>query len=190
MTQRVLVDANVLFQKTTMDWLFLLRLHNQGMFQIYATEDILAEVIANMREKKPRMPGHVTRRRAELIRKSLDEVIPDYPGNVPFSGADPKDYHVHAAAVFGQADFLLTHNDSRDFTDNPDGESYSVIAPDEFFLLIANSAPNCMMPIVRKQMEYWMDRPGYRQLDDALMRSGCPGFAQCVREVLQQIALL
>lgn len=80
MTQRVLVDANILYQKTAMDWVFLLRQKNQGMFQLFATEDILAEVVANMRKNRPMVAGCVTSRRAELIRKNLDEVLRDYPG--------------------------------------------------------------------------------------------------------------
>lgn len=190
MTQRVLVDANILYQKTTMDWMFLLRDENAGMFQLYATEDIIAEVVANMRKKKPRAPGHVTHRRAELIRMSLDEVLDNFSGKIPFTGRDCGDYHVHAAAVEGRANFILSHNEARDFTEDPDGEYYSVIAPDDFFMLVSESNPTCMMPIVRRQIEYWERKPECLQLDDALMRVGCPAFALRVREELQRIALL
>lgn len=85
MTQRVFVDANVLFSKTLMDWLFLLHQANGNMFQVHTTEDVLAETIANMRKRKPGAPGYATSRRLELIRDSLTEVIRDYP-----SQGDPK----------------------------------------------------------------------------------------------------
>lgn len=183
------MDANILYQKTAMDWVFLLRLNNQGMFQLFATEDILAEVVANMRKNRPTVAGHVTSHRARLIRKNLDEVLDGYPGGMAFTGNDPGDYHVHAAAVHGRADFVLTHNDVRDFTGAPDRETYSVIAPDEFFMLVAESNPACVRPIVEMQLAYWQRRPEFVQLDDALMRVGCPAFASRVREELQRLAL-
>lgn len=183
------MDANIFYQKTTMDWLFLLRIENQGMFQLYATEDILAEVVSNMRKKKPTMAGRVTSRRVNLIRENLDEVLRDYPGDMGFTGGDPGDYHVHAAAVGGRADFLLTHNNACDFTAEPEVGTYSVIAPDEFFMLVSGSNPACLMPIVEKQLYYYRDHPKFIQLDDALMKVGCPAFALRVREELQRLAL-
>lgn len=110
-------------------------------------------------------------------------------GGAAFTGNDLGDYHVHAAAVYGRADFVLTHNKVSDFTADPDGEPYSVIAPDEFFMLVAESNPACVMPIVRMQLAYWQARPEFMQLDDALMRIGCPAFASRVREELQRLAL-
>ncbi|RRD29306.1 PIN domain-containing protein [Actinomyces bowdenii] len=190
MTQRVLVDANVLFSKTTMDWLFLLRMHNAGMFSLYATEDIIAEVLANMRKKNPTAPGHLTSHRAELIRNTLDEVLRDFPSDIPFTGADPADYHVHAAATNGRADLLLTSNKPEDFTAHPDGEAYSIICPDEFFLLISESNPSCLMPIIEEQMDYWSSKQEHLQLDDALMGAQCPAFSLRVREELQKLAFL
>ncbi|MFJ4760446.1 hypothetical protein ACIP1V_06580 [Kocuria marina] len=108
MTQRVFVDANVLVSKTLMDWLFLLRLENPAMFQVHSTEDVFAEVIANMRKKCPTAPGHRTAQRAQLIRKNMDEVLQGFPSDLDFTGTDRHDYHVHAGAVFGGADIILT----------------------------------------------------------------------------------
>ena len=188
MTQRVLVDANVLFSKTAMDWLFLFRLHNPGMFTLYATEDILAEVIANMRQRHPQAPGSFTRRRAELIRENLDEVVPEFSGDIVFTGADPKDYHVHAAAVSAQVDILLTLNKASDFTEDPDSEPYGIYTPDEFFLLVASSSPHCLGPIIEEQLHYWSNRPEYIGLDDALKRAGCERFSHRVRDELSRLA--
>lgn len=55
---RVLVDANVLFPKTTRDWLSLLY-GNGGnrMFHVFWTEDILTEVLYRLRRKHPSMDG-------------------------------------------------------------------------------------------------------------------------------------
>ena len=91
-----------------MDWLFLLRLENPAMFQVHSTEDVFAEVIANMRKKCPTAPGHRTAQRAQLIRKNMDEVLQGFPSDLDFTGTDRHDYHVHAGAVFGGADIILT----------------------------------------------------------------------------------
>lgn len=123
------------------------------------------------------------------MRLNIDEVIDEYPDSVPFTGSDPDDYHVHAAAVWSQTDILLTSNDPAHFTEDPDREPYEVCTPDEFFQLVARSNPSCLLPVTRKQKQYWDTKPHGRQLDDALTRSGCPQFASLVRKTLQQLAV-
>ena len=78
------------------------------MFQVHSTEDVFAEVIANTRKKCPTAPGHRTAQRAQLIRKNMDEVLQGFPPDLDFTGTDRHDYHVHAGAVFGGADIILT----------------------------------------------------------------------------------
>ncbi|MCG7433040.1 PIN domain-containing protein [Kocuria indica] len=190
MTQRVFVDANVLFSKTLMDWLFLLRLENPAMFQVHSTEDVFAEVIANMRKKCPTAPGHRTAQRAQLIRKNMDEVLQGFPSDLDFTGTDRHDYHVHAGAVFGGADIILTCNDPNDITTTPETEPYEVIHPDDFFLLVTDSNPACVAPIARNQIKYWSGKSNHLQLDQALLKAGCPRFAFRIREALAHIAQL
>lgn len=182
------MDANVLFSKTLLDWLFLLKLHNRGMFQVHTTEDVCAEVLANMRDLRPQAPGHYTARRLELIRENLDEVIPDFPAGLPFTGADPHDYHVHAAAIAAQADLILTCNAATDITRVPDQETYEVMHPDHFFCLVAESSPSGLREVVPRQLEYWSARPDHLQLDDALRKADCPEFACLVRQELRRMA--
>ncbi|WP_094764312.1 PIN domain-containing protein [Luteococcus japonicus] len=194
MTQRVFVDANVLFSKTLMDWLFLLHQANGNMFQVHTTEDVLAETIANMRKRKPGAPGYATSRRLELIRDSLTEVIRDYPGQgdpkaPKFSGTDKDDYHVHAGACAGGANIILTCNAASDITTTPDEESHEVMQPDDFFCLVTKSNPSCLAPVVQYQLAYWTKRPSRLQLDDALRNSNCSAFADEVRKALCQIAI-
>lgn len=104
MTQRIVVDANVLYSKTQMDWLFLLRIETETVFQVTCTEDVLAEVLHNLRRNYPRWPGEKIHRRCDLMRNVIDEVLRGFPGDLAFSGRDPDDYHVHAAAVSAGAD--------------------------------------------------------------------------------------
>lgn len=54
---RVFVDANILFSKTLMDRTFFLREHTGDMFQLHSTEDVIAEALARLRDKNPRLSG-------------------------------------------------------------------------------------------------------------------------------------
>ncbi|WP_432789678.1 PIN domain-containing protein [Brevibacterium sp. K11IcPPYGO002] len=188
MPQRVFVDANIFFSRTLLDWMFHLRQANEGMFQLHSTEDVFAEVLSNMREKDPTAPGHVTRHRLELMKRCVDEVIQDFPGSGEFSGQDPKDYHVHAAALAAGSDFIVSADDPSDITTTPDAQPYDVVSPDDFFLLVVDSSPDRLLPITRSQYEYWKSRPRYRQLDEALLRAGCQQFATRVRSALSELA--
>lgn len=190
MTQRVFVDANVLFSKTQMDWLFFLKTENDSMFQLHATEDVFAEVASNMRKRNPRLAGHAVRNRVETMRLVVDEVVETFPADLPFTGRDEHDYHVHAAATYSQADLLLTCNDPSDISTTHD-HHYEIIHPDEFFVLVAESAPaNMLHPIVQAQIAYWHNKPEFQQLDEALRRASCPKFADIIRRTLQEMARL
>ena len=78
--QKVFVDANILFSKTLMDWLFFLREENSGMFQLISTQDVFSEVLYNMRKNNPRAPGIRVSRRLELMKKCMDSIVSDFPG--------------------------------------------------------------------------------------------------------------
>lgn len=181
------MDANVFYSKTQMDWLFFLRIENEGMFQLHTTEDVFAEVASNMRKKHPRLNGYVVRRRVELMHKVVDEVLDTFPGDLRFTGNDEGDYHVHAAAIHCQADLVLTDNDPSDITTTD--EHYEIITPDDFFTLVTDSAdPKMLHPIITEQISYWSPRPDHHQLDEALCRANCPQFAKRVRTELQHLA--
>ncbi len=182
------MDANVLASRTCLDWLFFLRLHNEGMFQLHATNDVFAETIRTLRRNNPRLPGGVVTDRLEKIRECMDEVLRDFSGEGKFSGKDKDDYHVHAAAVASKADLILTNNDPADITQTPDEELYEIINSDEFFMLVTDSNPHCVVPITQEQFSYWGSKPGSRPLDEALKRASCPQFAARVRKALQYIA--
>lgn len=186
MPQRVFVDASVLFSQTTRDWLYFLRIFNEGMFQIHSTEDVLAEAAARLRDHKPRATGEQAMRWQDKMRRCLDEIVESFPGDTPFSGSDDGDYHVHAAAVASGADVLLTCDRPDNFTAG--SERYEVLSPDEFFLLVVKSNPRCLQPIIEEQIQYWARRPRHLQLDDALRSAGCTVFAGRVKEELKRMA--
>ena len=181
------VDANVLFSKTLCDWLFLLRIETKGgMFVLFSSEDSITEVLYNMRRKNPQANGEYTGRRQGLLRKSLDDVVDAFPGEVDFPGKDVNDHHVHAAALACNASYLIA--DDRGFHEiDSDLLPYEVHSADSFLLLIAENAPQAVDEVILKQIEYWRGKPDSKPLDVALEDAGCPTFASCVRGHLKRL---
>lgn len=190
MPQRVLVDANVISSRTLTDWLFHLQLSNEGMFSLYWTLDIQAEAIRVMRKRFPDISGQHVVRRFQMMESVIDEMVVFPEGEYGFSGIDTGDFHVHAAAVYGEADYLLTSNDPEDFTSNFENEPYEVISPDDFFLLVADSNASSFYRATKGQFDYYSQRGRLDvSLTEALVNAGCPRFASRVKTVLSQIAL-
>ncbi len=188
MTQRVFVDASIFVSRTILDWLFHLRRLNEGMFQLHATEDVFVEALHATRKRNPRAAGSLLSDRMEKIRACVDEVLPTFPGTLEFTGSDEGDYHVHAAAISSRADIVLTQNDAHDITTTPDSEPYEIYTADDFFMLIVQSNPSCLLTCTKGQLTYW-SRRGNPQLDDHLTKADCPKFADAVREALRTLAM-
>lgn len=185
--QRVFVDANVFCSRTLRDWTCLLRLHTDGMFQLHTSEDVLAEALRAVRRRRPDAPGAATTRLRAAILASIDELVADFDATIAYMGSDPDDRHVHAAAVACGAHVLLT--DDRGLT-TTDTATYEVYRPDDFFVLVDDSAPWLVREVVRAQAEYWADRPAgqRRGLASALREAGCPRFARRVDGHLRTLA--
>ena len=182
MTQRVFVDANVLFSRTLRDWLFQLRNAAPEMFQLHSTEDVLAETLYRLRRKNPAWDGgQITRLRESLV-ENLDEILTDFDATVAYDGSDPNDRHVHAAAVSCSADILLTNDTGFVSLEDADRLPYEVQSADEFFVLIDNSAASYVQRVTDSQRRYWASSKsaGSRGLAEALVASGCPEFAKRV----------
>lgn len=178
-SSRVFIDSNVLASRTLRDWLFLIQGQAPGMYSTYASDDVLAETVRVVRRRNPKMDGDLPARFQAQLRKSLTEVLDNFPGDVPFGGGDIDDHHVHAAALGCGADIVLTSN-GRDFGD-PDALDYEVMPPDEFFVLADDSAPQVIQRVILTQREYWQRRPGSKTLDEALIAAECPQFAERIR---------
>lgn len=187
---RVFVDSNVLASRTLRDWIFLIRNITPGMFQLHSSPDAIAETVRAWRRRNPAADGRVTVELEAHLRENLDEVLDDFKGDAPFAGSDPGDQHIHAAAMWMRADILLTRND-RDFGD-PDELEYEVQRPDDFLMLVDDSAPALVRAVVRMQNEYWQGKrrrgSEVRPLERALNDAGCPRFAWRVRQHLRALA--
>ena len=149
----VLVDANVWYSRTLRDWVCMLATEAEGdLYTVLWTDDILTECTYHLRKANPRWEGGKISR----IRELIEEVFPDGRVRdfvVEGVALDEGDQHVHAAAVAGRADFVLTMN-VKDF---PGGDEcpYEVYTPGEFFTLVWDSAPGLVERVSRKMDRYW-----------------------------------
>ncbi len=183
--QRVFVDANVLASRVQRDWLFLIA-SEVRMYDTYISEDVLAETIRAVRKQRHAASGgEITRLRALLV-ASADHLVDDFPGALTFVGNDKHDQHVHSAAIACEAHKLLTCD--RGFLDLPaelmDLLPYEPWHPDDFFMLINDSASHAVRAVVQEQLRYWNSHGGQAQLVERLEAAQCPQFAQVVNEHL------
>lgn len=188
MPPRVLVDANVLFSRTLRDWLGQLYLHSDSFFSVYWTEDILAETIYHLRREHPEWSGS----QITIIRDRIADTfeggrVEDFTPDGTFPGSDPHDEHVHAAAVACQAQYLLTRDAGFHDLGVADQLPYEVYTPDDFFLLIDQSAPHVVKSVTSDQQAYWQARGGRCNLPRSLTEAGCPEFADRVRGHLRRL---
>ena len=160
------------------------------MFSVLWTRDIQAEAIRVMRRNHPEWPGTAVEQRLAMIDYVIDETIVFPSADYNFTGADEGDFHIHAAAVAGKANFVLSNNQPRDITTRPDEEDYEVINADDFFNLVADSNEHAFLKATEGQLEYY-SQPGRASgpIHSALERAGCPEFAKRVKRALGHIAL-
>jgi hypothetical protein len=190
--QTILVDANVLYSRTLRDWLALIYLEDAGLFRVCWTTDILAETLHHLRKKHPNWDGaKIEAARRHIEGTFLDGRIADFVVDESFQGKDPGDAHVHAAAIACAADMLLTFNASDFLPSGIDADelSYEVWHPDEFFVLIDDSAPHVVREVTARQVKYWFEQRGEADLCRHLRDAGVPKFADRVRRHLLALHL-
>ncbi|MCL4291425.1 MAG: PIN domain-containing protein [Acidimicrobiia bacterium] len=105
------LDADVLVPILLCD--FLLTAFDLGLYEPVVSTEAIAEVERNLVEDFPRLDPEDIRRRVSQMRDALDDHLVD-PGlldDVP-GGINPKDRHVIAAALAGEASVVVT-NDKR-----------------------------------------------------------------------------
>lgn len=154
------------------------------MFQVYWTEDIMAETLYHRRKSNPFLSdeqvGGIRRRIAETL--GGNSLITGYRIDSTLEYPDLFDAHVHCAAVHGGMDVVLTANCS-DFEDRDD-LVYEIYNADDFFQLIDDSHPLLVRQVMHEQLAYWVPRSG-KSLPEALREAGAPVFAERIRSYLQ-----
>ncbi|MGO3281094.1 MAG: PIN domain-containing protein [Brevibacterium aurantiacum] len=183
----VFVDANVFYSKTLRDWLFLLRRETGGdMFTVASSNDVIAEVLYQIRRNNSDGPGHLTSNPKETMEASLDELVRDFPGGMVFPGDDAHDTHVYAASITCGAAYLVT--DDAGFHEVSDELPYEVHSADSFFQLIAENVPQVLDNVIRTQIAYYRGRSDSKKLSEALISANCPTFAEIVHRHLQAMS--
>lgn len=108
MTFRVLFDACVLLPYQLCD--LLLRLGETDIYQPLWSDEILEEVSRNLVISLGRTEQQATRRVGQMQKAFPHATVEGYEALVPVMTNDPKDRHVLAAAIHGQAALIVTAN--------------------------------------------------------------------------------
>ena len=185
----VFVDANVWFSRTLRDWLGMLyTIPENPPFVAHWTEDVLAELIYHLRRTHPDWAGS----RITTVRDRLSETfeagrVVEFDIDGTYRGTDPRDAHVHAAAVACRADVLVTCNVG-DFEWDENTSQYEVMDPDGFLVLVDESSPELVANVSAQMCEYWVRRSGEADLPQRLRAAGCSQFAARVADHLRRMA--
>ncbi|MDP9935014.1 putative nucleic acid-binding protein [Paenarthrobacter nicotinovorans] len=132
MAFRVLIDACVLLPYQLCD--LLLRLGETDIYQPLWSDQILEEVERNLVTTLGRTEQQAARRVGQMRKVFPHATVSGYEALVPAMTNDPKDRHVLAAAIHGQAALIVTAN-LKDFPAEalaPYG--IEAVHPDEFLL--------------------------------------------------------
>lgn len=184
-TSRVLVNADVLTQRTTFDWLLRLREKNEGAFQLHTTRAVAEQALSTPAALRSRVAWAQMRDRLAKSMAALDEVVPDDDAKNPGGRGV-----VRSAARATAADVVLTDDSGTALEADMFEDEFDVISPDDFFVLITESNQESLSAVVDEQVAYWRGRGPDRgesavQLDDSLREAGCPKFAARVLWALQ-----
>ena len=185
----VLLDANILYSRTLRDWIALLQIEAPGLFNVTWTEDIMAETLYNLRKKHPLW----SEEQVGGIRRRLEQAftggqITGYQIDATLNYPDIGDAHVHAAAVHGAVDIVVTAN-GKDFhydTELP----YEIYHPDDFLVLVDDGASVAVRSVTQKQLLYFHGKSSSDDgvdLPQRLKDADAPNFAARVREHLQHV---
>lgn len=195
--KRVFLDANILFSKTLRDWFFMLRMETGGdMFTLITSEDALVEAQYSFRKRNPGVSGRAVTNIRKKTAEFCDDVIEDYPGKASGPVIDRYDLHIHSAALASGCHMLVTQD--KGFLDLPEEQkdelAYEILSPDEFLILLDDSASQFVSSVTKKQSAYRVKSrsenkaTGGMSLETALRKSGCPNFAVRVRRHIKDLA--
>lgn len=181
------VDSNVLYSRTTRDWLGLL--YTEGdLFTVCWSEEILADVIHHLRKDHPTWDGAKIARVHDRIAETFEiGRVAEFTVDGTYQGGDPDDAHVHAAALACQADILLTSN-TKHFVWEGSDAYYDTMTPDEFFVLVDDAVPAVVRSVTCQQSNYWVSRTNEADLCAKLRGASCPEFAKRVLHHLHDLA--
>ena len=179
--QRVVLDTCVLYPNYLRDT--LLRLAEAELYEPLWSADILDELTRNVAERiGPLKAKGLVDAMAGAFPESL---VTGYAALLSAMTNDPKDRHVLAAAVGGDAHAVVTLN-LKDFpaaASEPYG--IEVLHPDDFLLDMLDLAPVEMNAVLRTQLSSYRREP--RDLHGLLDRIGAGGAPQFAAEFRRRL---
>ncbi|BDR53754.1 hypothetical protein KIM372_16610 [Bombiscardovia nodaiensis] len=167
---------------------------DSSMFEIYASEDVIAETIRSIRRNFPAIPGENITRIARQLRGmvNLVESFDCEAARKTYTGDDPYDLHVHAATVDSGCDYLITND--KGFIQGVSKEvlealPYTISCADDFFILLAESSTKACDEAVEIEMSYYAEKELSSDFfQNQLVGAGCPLFAQQVRITFMRLS--
>lgn len=185
----VLLDANILYSRTIRDWIGLLQNEAPGLFTVVWTEDIIVETLYHLRKKHPlwseEQIGGLRRRFEKAFTGGQ---ITGYQIDAALEYPDIGDAHLHAAAVHGGVDIIVTRN-GKDLPYSDD-LPYEIYEPDDFLVLVDDAAPQAVQAVTESQLRYFHQKTSADEGVDLplrLKKAEAPNFAARVRAHLQRV---
>ena len=144
-----LLDANVLYSSRLRDFFMWLALQNA--FQAHWTTEIQNEWMRNLLLKRPKILASNLERTQRLMNLALPYALLENVPELDLILPDNGDVHVLSAAIFANANYIVTHN-LKDFP-NAILEPYGLKAtsPDEFVLKVVKQTPDLILNAITMQ---------------------------------------
>jgi predicted nucleic acid-binding protein len=162
----------------------LLRLAEAGAYRPLWSVGVLEELERNLAERG--LPsGAITHRISEMRRSFPDAEVSGYDMLIDAMTCDPKDRHVLAAAVHGDAGVLVTYNIGDFPAKSAQTYDITVVHPDDFLLDQLDLYPGITVAALRAQAGSY--RSPAMTIEDLLGRltaAGIPRFASEARRHL------
>lgn len=150
----VLLDANILYSRTLRDWIALLQIEAPGVFSVTWTEDVMTETLYHLRKDHPLW----SEQQVGGIRRNLEKAfaggqITGYQIDPALKYPDIGDAHLHAAAIHGSVDIVVTAN-GKDLPYDDD-LPYEIYQPDDFLILVDDAAPKAVRAVTEQQLRHY-----------------------------------
>lgn len=163
----------------------LLRLAEGGTYRPLWSAGVLDELSRNLADGRDLPADAITRRIGEMQRSFPDAEVRGYESLAEAMTCDPKDRHVLAAAVRGDAEVLVTFNTSDFPAESVERYDITVVHPDDFLLDQLDLYPGATVGALRAQADaYKSPEMAVEDLLGRLAAAGVPRFASEARRHL------
>jgi predicted nucleic acid-binding protein len=172
-------DTNVLYGAFLSD--VILGLADRGLYRPLWSADVLRELRRNLVDAVE-SPTLIEKRVSAMETYFPDAMVAGYADVIGSMTCDPKDRHVLAAAVRGNAAVLVTFN-LKDFPEaSTDAFDLEVVHPDDFLLDQLDLYPAATLGTIRELVDAY-DSPALSETEflEELARAHVPRFAAALR---------